>query len=391
MSDSLTISIRHPAVRFVLLALGVLCLATAIGGGLVRMGWWEFSSIGGIPGIHGPLIVCGFLGTLFGLERAVTKGNFVGYVAPLLTAAGSVVLLFRPSAALGPQMVVAGSVAFLLLSLSVLHRKPSLHSLFAAMGSFQWVVGNAMWLAQWPVYNITLWWMSFVLLTVAGERLEIAQMMHLKVGPKLLLIAGLGSVCVGHVLVAVGHLSAPDSVMDILGDAVVDPRTSLGMKVAGAGMVIAAGWFLTFDPARTFLGRPRLSGYVAFCLVAGYVWLAVAGVLSIRYAGLVSGGFYGAFVHAFFLGFLMSVLFGHGPILIPSMLGLYLTLRKSMSVGPYLLQAGLLLQAGGGFFSYAPARQWGGMLSAAAILYFVVTLTWTLYRDNRRDETASAV
>ena len=80
-------------VRFPLMALGMLALLTALWGGLVRLGWswplpWPTLFIA-----HGPLMVCGFLGTLIGVERAVALGVFWPYAAPLLTAVGTLALL----------------------------------------------------------------------------------------------------------------------------------------------------------------------------------------------------------------------------------------------------------------------------------------------------------
>src|SRR5215471_18864528 len=79
-----------------LIALGMLALLMALWGGLVRLGWrwplpWPTLSI-----VHGPLMVCGFLGTLIGIERAVALGAFWPYAAPLLTAVGTLALL-RPA------------------------------------------------------------------------------------------------------------------------------------------------------------------------------------------------------------------------------------------------------------------------------------------------------
>ena len=58
-------------VRFPLMALGLLALLTVLWGGLVRLGWpWPVP----LPTLfmaHGPLMVCGFLGTLIGVERAM--------------------------------------------------------------------------------------------------------------------------------------------------------------------------------------------------------------------------------------------------------------------------------------------------------------------------------
>ena len=67
--------------RFPLIALGMLALLTALWSGLVRLGWawpllWPTLFMA-----HGPLMVCGFLGTLIGVERAVALGA-VGPMRP---------------------------------------------------------------------------------------------------------------------------------------------------------------------------------------------------------------------------------------------------------------------------------------------------------------------
>jgi membrane associated rhomboid family serine protease len=46
---------------------------------------------------------------------------------------------------------------------------------------------------------------------------------------------------------------------------------------------------------------------MACALLAGYVWLACAGVLWTVYAALADGVAYDASVHAVFLGFVMSM------------------------------------------------------------------------------------
>ena len=72
--------------RLPLLALSILALLAALWAGLVRLGW---SLPVGPPGVlyvaHGPLMVCGFLGTLISLERAVALGEGWSYAAPTLS------------------------------------------------------------------------------------------------------------------------------------------------------------------------------------------------------------------------------------------------------------------------------------------------------------------
>ncbi|MCO5243594.1 MAG: hypothetical protein M9927_07165 [Anaerolineae bacterium] len=54
-----------------LVVLAVVALLAAMWAGLVRMGWQLPLLRPTLPMAHGPLMVCGFLGTLVGLERAV--------------------------------------------------------------------------------------------------------------------------------------------------------------------------------------------------------------------------------------------------------------------------------------------------------------------------------
>ncbi len=81
--------------RLGLLLLGMLSLLGGVWGGLLRLpvllptpppgaNWISF---------HGPLMVCGFLGTVITLERAVGLGNLWTYAAPLLTGSGALLFL----------------------------------------------------------------------------------------------------------------------------------------------------------------------------------------------------------------------------------------------------------------------------------------------------------
>jgi len=91
--------------RLPLLLMGMACLVAGVWGGLVRLplnlplpggnaNWLTF---------HGPLMVCGFLGTVIGLERAVGLRGWWTYPAPLLTGAGAVMVV---GGALGRAPVV---------------------------------------------------------------------------------------------------------------------------------------------------------------------------------------------------------------------------------------------------------------------------------------------
>jgi hypothetical protein len=73
--------------RVPLMAIAMLSMACGAWLGLVRLGWnlplpWTDQLTG-----HGPLMVCGFLGTLITLERSLAAGTRLGDAAPVLVAA----------------------------------------------------------------------------------------------------------------------------------------------------------------------------------------------------------------------------------------------------------------------------------------------------------------
>ena len=68
--------------------LAVSALLFGMWAGLIRLGWVLPVLQPPLPMLHGPLMVCGFLGTLIGLERAVGTGKRWAYAGPALTAAG---------------------------------------------------------------------------------------------------------------------------------------------------------------------------------------------------------------------------------------------------------------------------------------------------------------
>ena len=87
---------RLAARRIPMMVVGLLSMGCGMWLGLVRLGWnlplpWQDQLIA-----HGPLMVCGFLGTLISLERAVAFGSRWGYAAPVLIATGALMLDLGP-------------------------------------------------------------------------------------------------------------------------------------------------------------------------------------------------------------------------------------------------------------------------------------------------------
>jgi hypothetical protein len=344
--------------RFPLMALGMLALLTALWGGLVRLGWawplpWPTLSIA-----HGPLMVCGFLGTLIGVERAVALGVFWPYAAPLLTAAGTLALLTGLPA---PPLMMLGSLGLVAIFVVIMRRQCALATGTMALGALLWLVGNAYWLVGWPVPQIVPWWSGFLVLTIAGERLELSRLLRLSVLHHVLFLLAVSIFLAGLLLLALGLAS--------------------GGHVTGVGMVALALWLLQYDMARRTMRQTGLTRFIAVCLLSGYVWLGVGGALTWRFAGILAGPYYDAMLHTVFVGFVFAMIFGHAPIILPAILGQTTSLyQPALYVPLLLLHASLLLRVVGDLMGWWPGRQWGGLLNALAVLLFLLTLARGLLR-----------
>ena len=162
-------------LRIGLLAAAGILLLTALWGGLLRLGWAWPVLRPTLPALHGPLMVCGFLGTLIGLERAVGTGKRWAYAGPALTAAGALLALAGVPAPLPALLVTLGSAVVFAVLVTLVRTVPALFTVVIAGGGLAWLVGNLLWLAGRPIPVAVVWWIGFLVLTVAGERLELSR------------------------------------------------------------------------------------------------------------------------------------------------------------------------------------------------------------------------
>jgi hypothetical protein len=144
--------------------------------------------------------------------------------------------------------------------------------------------------------------------------------------------------------------------------------------MAGAGTVLSALWLLRYDAAWATMKNGGIAGYTATCLISGYLWLAVSGLLSIAFAGYVSGVRYDALLHSFFVGFVFFVIFSHGPIIFVSALGLRFPNVKILVAEVILLHITLAVRIAGDLFRIMPAKKAGGLMNAMVITGFLLTL-----------------
>ncbi len=337
--------------RLPLLAPAAIALASALWGGLARLGWTLPATHPGAAMLHGPLMISGFLGTLITLERATALGLVWPYAAPVATGLGALAMASGLGLSVGRWATLVGSTAGLALFAWLLARNPALFLVTMTLGLGAWTIGNALWLAGWPIYRVVPWWAAFVILVIAGERLELTRIFPPPPGARVRFLGALAALGAG----VVATVAAPGT----------------GMRVTGAGMIALAAWLARHDVARRTIREGGLPRYMAACLLSGYAWLAASGLLALRAGLVVAGPAYDAVLHALFLGFVMAMIFGHAPVILPGVLGLPLAWRPAFYVPLVALHATLLLRIVADLALLPTLRQWAGLLNAVVVLAFL--------------------
>lgn len=347
------------------IAVALLALLVALWTGLVRLGWRLPLLQPALVLAHGPLMVGGFLGTVISLERAVALGRRWMYLAPLFSGLGALALIFGLTDSWAASMMLLSSLGLTAIFCLLLGRQPTLFHAIMGAGALTWLVGNALWLVGWPLYRVSLWWMAFLVLTIAGERLELARLLRLSTPVRLTFLAAT-ALFVGSLVVATA-------------------THDLGMRLFGMGMIGLSFWLLCYDIARRTVRRSGLTRYIAVCLLLGYIWLAAGGLMALFFGGIPAGPRYDAMLHAVFLGFVASMILGHAPIIIPALSGLPMTFRPTFYGPLALLHLSLLLRVVGGLTGWSLGRQWGGLINAIVALLFLGHTAWAIWRANRSE------
>ena len=349
--------------RLPLLLPAGLALLLGIDAGLELLGLPAVRVTDQLPQVHGMLLVLGFVGALIALERAVALRRRPGFLAPILLGVGGLALVTPAPRAVGQAMLVAGSAALGLVYLALWRRTRDEAVVIQALGAVLATGGALLWLGGVPVPRLLPWLAGFVVLTIAGERLELARL-DLSGGGGLLVGGSLGIM-----LATTASLLWPTA----------------GFPLLGLLLAALVGWLATHDAARRTARGTGLPRFVALSLYAGYAWLLVAAVVWVVGGPVLEGTGYDAAVHAVFLGFTMAMIMAHAPVILPAVLRVRLPYHPVMYLPAVLLHASLVLRtAVGDAHGVEWARQAGGALNAAALLLFVGTMAWSAGRAARR-------
>lgn len=355
----------RPALTAVLVACVAAALLVGIAGGLLRAGV-ALSAVGASAWVgrgalsHAALMMCGFLGTVICIERAVAARRWQAWIPPLASAAAGVSLLLGADA-IARMLLPLSAAVFVAVNVLLWRRQPASHTMVLVASACAWLAGNVLFAAGAASHAVLPWWFAFLVLTIAAERLEMTRLMRRRPGAQASLHAVLLALAAGAALSAWAPLA--------------------GGVVFGGALLALAAWLLAFDIARRTVRTDGLPRYMAVCLLAGYVWLGAGGI---AWAATALGyPARDAALHALGLGFIFSMIMGHAPVILPAIA------RVKLLYGPWfylplaLLHLSLAWRLGAGLHA-SSARSTGSAFNAVAIALFAATVIGAALAWRRR-------
>ncbi len=353
----------RPSSRLPLLALGMLCLLAGVLAGLARLAWVVPEIAATSAGWHGALMISAFLGTVISLERAVAVGHGWAYLAPATAGLGGIALLAGMPPLLAQILSSVAAATLVMASVQVLRRLVAPFTLVLALAAVCWLIGNLAWLASGILTTAVPWWLAFLVLTIAGERLELTR--YLLTPP---LAQRIFQAIIGCIL---------------CGAALSLWQEEAGLRLFAAGLLALAAWLLRFDIARRNARQQGLVRFIAFCLLSGYAWLILAGLLGIGGGFLPGHPWRDAALHAVGLGFVFSMIFGHAPIIFPAVARMKIPYHPAFYLPLLLLHVSLALRVAGVMGAEYSLRRQGGMANAVALLVFILAMVASVVRGKR--------
>jgi hypothetical protein len=343
------------AWRLPFLILAIFSLIVGLWTGLSRIGWDTFI----LPATahHGAVMVGGFLGSLISLEKVIPLKKKWLLVLPGAQVSAALLFLFgEPMIAI--PLLITGSIGLVAVFGFYLKRERTLIYVLMLIGALCLSVGNVLLFTE-NFYPLAFpWWVGFILFIITAERLELMKFLPVSKAAKRLVVAFL--------------------IIFVLGISV--SFHSYGNIASGTALVAISLWLLKNDAIAIGLRKKSLTRFVSISLLLGYTALLVAGIFFISFSDHWLA--YDALVHTFFIGFAFSMIFAHGPIILPGVLGIsFKPYHKSLYLWLILLHTSWLIRVFADAYSETLWRKYSGLLSAITILGYFATIAFLTVRE----------
>lgn len=346
---------RGPGARLLFVAPAAIVLLLGLNAGLILLGIPMPGVRSRLADLHAPLLVFGFVGTLISLERAVALRARWAYLAPPLLAGGSLLALVPLVPMLAGQLLIT---AVLVIHagqyLAIWRRQPMTATAVQSLGAVGAVAAAITWSAGVPPSLLVPQLACFLVLTIAGERMELAR------------VGGPGERA-QSALFALSFLFAVATLTTVAVPVIAVPAS-------GALLIVLVAALVRYDIALATVRTSGLARYVAVCVLIGYAWLLAAGAGWLLGGARTEGPVYDATTHAIFLGFVITMIMAHAPLILPAVLRIRIAYHPALYAPVMLLQAALLVRVvAGDAWGMPGALIVGGTGAVAAMLLFALT------------------
>jgi hypothetical protein len=342
--------------RLPIVFLGMFCLLCGLWSGLNRIGW----SIAILPitAHHGAIMVGGFLGTLISLEKIIPLKKKVLYIIPILNAL-SVAFFFANQPKVSIYILIISSASLAAVFLYFRSQRTIIYVLML-MGAVFWLIGNVLLLTKFFYPLAFPWWTAFALYVIAAERMELMKFLPVTGISKNIFIGLLFSFVIG----------------------VMFSFHGTGNLICGLALVGIAIWLLRNDLITINIKKPKIPRFIALTLLCGYVALLFTGVFYFSLSDQWLS--YDAIVHSFFLGFVFSMIFAHGPMILPGIMGVSVApFSKILYLWLGLLQSSWILRTFADVTTELSMRKFSGLLSVVSILGYFISMAILTIRSQQ--------
>ena len=342
--------------RLPALLLIIALLASGLLAGFARMGLSSTTLFEAAAILHGPLMIGAFFGTVISVERAVALNRPWAWAAPLAAAISGVMMVLSWPWWSVQLIALMASLMFIAVNLAVLRRQTAAHTITLLIAAICWLIANLAWITSHDPSLAAPWWLAFLIITIAGERLELSRLVVRpgKANPQF---------AIALLVLLLGTLS-------------VAMNESTGLQIFSAGCLALAIWLIRYDIARHNIRRDGITRYIAACLLSGYVWLAVGGALGILGALMPGHVWRDAALHAITLGFVVTMVFGHALIIVPAVLRIRVTYHPAFYAPLLLLHVSVTIRVAAGLVGETALQRFGAMANVASLMVFALILIW---------------
>lgn len=366
------------ALAFMLLGLVVGILRLMLVNGVVI----SFPPLERFYVLHSEIIVFGFLGILIMFERVIgvevlpkdrrpitVKPMIPVFAAGLLLYLAGSVLQSDAVVVLGGVLMAVGSLLFAYVVWWLFFRGDHLAMYFMLLGVAALTIASLVstHIVIWDQYGFALLLLSYPLLFIIGERVELTRFGSGRSGRRNFETA-LAVASTGLILLIIDTVLFPSALL--LGGAAVCYLAVIGITYRVESMSLR----------RLSQIRYPINRYVSIHTKTAYYWITVGlALLLLRIVWTSNPFLYDAFIHSIGVGFVGTMILAHGPIILPAILKRPM-ISKTLSLIPLLLLTlGNLVRLAGDlvkpfYFDIAAAIGYSGLLILVAVIAFFIMM-----------------